>query len=392
MSYSAEQTYVSSATSAHEFKISSLLHYWRWLALCVFFMIMVLIVKMYLYCPEYKVTADAINASLANINDLVIRKQQTVTMALKHILPPGVKGMFCAIMLVALISTYDSFLHTFGAVFIQDIIMPFRKKPFSKKTHFFLLRMAILAIAIFAIIASYLYKPTGSILMAFALINALWLAPSGIIIIGGLYWKRGTTQGAFATLMTGLLIFIAGFIAYQVESLKLSEYMSKQTYFFFSIIACSIVFIAVSLMKDFQFNLNKMLHRAPGKQKEKMNFNLIVFGITKEFNIRDKVITYSIIGYYIILSCIVIIGSFIGKNISNESWFHFWAGYLIFNTLLSVVVTVWFIIGGFIDLKNMLHNLKVMERNDNDQGFVDHDQVEIASIETMEEQTNDSIV
>ncbi|MCX5637036.1 MAG: sodium:solute symporter, partial [Planctomycetota bacterium] len=157
MSFSAEQTYISSAKTAHEFKISATLHFWRWLALCVFFMVLVLISKMYLFHPSFAQNASSINSVLDSVStnlDDPIRKQLTVTVALTQILPIGLKGLFCTIMLAALISTYDSFMHTFGAVFLQDVVMPFRKKPFSNKEHIFWLRVSAAGVALFALLFS----------------------------------------------------------------------------------------------------------------------------------------------------------------------------------------------------------------------------------------------
>jgi hypothetical protein len=47
--------------------------------------------------------------------------------------------------------------------------------------------------------------------MYFAMVNNVWLGPAGAVMLGGLYWKRGTTRAAVATLSLGAAVGI-GFI------------------------------------------------------------------------------------------------------------------------------------------------------------------------------------
>ena len=41
----------------------------------------------------------------------------------------GLVGLFCAIMMAALISSHNGFMHAWGGVLLQDIILPFRRRP-----------------------------------------------------------------------------------------------------------------------------------------------------------------------------------------------------------------------------------------------------------------------
>ena len=86
--------------------------------------------------PDHASTAQQIDQQLDKMvasqpNEAAreaLRGQLTITAALSHVIPVGLAGLFCAIMVAALISTYDSFMHTWGAVFLQDVVMPFSKK------------------------------------------------------------------------------------------------------------------------------------------------------------------------------------------------------------------------------------------------------------------------
>ena len=54
---------------------------------------------------------------------------------LSVVLPNGLLGAFAALMLAAFVSTHDTHLHSWATILVQDVIMPFRSKPFDKKTH-----------------------------------------------------------------------------------------------------------------------------------------------------------------------------------------------------------------------------------------------------------------
>jgi len=119
LSHLPAQAYNASAKTAHEARMGGVLNQWRWLALCLFFMVLVLCAMTVMKHPDYADVATQINARLDGISTNpanATRKQLTVTMALSHIFPTGLAGLFCAVMVAALVSTYDSFMHSWGAV------------------------------------------------------------------------------------------------------------------------------------------------------------------------------------------------------------------------------------------------------------------------------------
>ena len=74
-------------------------------------------------------------------------------------LPHGFIGLFCAIMLAALISSNNAFMHAWGSVLLQDIVLPFREKPLSTSVHIWALRASILSVAVIAFVLSLSIKP-----------------------------------------------------------------------------------------------------------------------------------------------------------------------------------------------------------------------------------------
>ena len=116
-------------------------------------------------------------------------------LVLSTVLPVGLLGAFAALMLAAFVSTRDTYLHSWATILVQDVIMPFRNKPFDKDTHLKVLRYAILGVAIFIFLFSLLFQQNQKIAL-FLQLQQLSLPGTGAVIIGGLYWKRGTTNAA----------------------------------------------------------------------------------------------------------------------------------------------------------------------------------------------------
>ena len=88
---------------------------------------------------------------------------------LSEVLPVGLLGAFAALMLAAFISTHDTYLHSWGSIFIQDVIMPFRKKPFEKDEHIKVLRYSIFGVAIFIFLFSQAQYQTQAFDLTFFL-------------------------------------------------------------------------------------------------------------------------------------------------------------------------------------------------------------------------------
>ncbi len=67
--------------------------------------------------------------------DFQRQRQQAPFMALADMLPIGVKGLLLVIMIMGLIAGNGNHIISWSSVFVQDCVMPFRKKPFSTAQH-----------------------------------------------------------------------------------------------------------------------------------------------------------------------------------------------------------------------------------------------------------------
>ncbi len=165
--------------------------------------------------PDYAPLAESVRTGLAAIGNPTIQTQMTVPMVLGKLLPVGLAGLLCTIVFCAMITTDDTYLHSWGSILIQDVIMPFRRRPFTPAEHIRVLRWSITGVAAFGFAFSLLFRQTQYILMFFAVTGAIFLGGAGACIIGGLYWKRGTTGGAWAAMVSGSLLAVGSLVVQQ---------------------------------------------------------------------------------------------------------------------------------------------------------------------------------
>ena len=149
MSWQGSQAYNSSAKSAHEAKMGSVLAGFRGLPQGLFFLLVPILIYVFMNHADYQHVATSVELSLQDLGTDTLRSQMRGPLVLSTVLPIGLLGAFAALMLAAFVSTHDTYLHSWATIIVQDVIMPFRDKPFDKDTHLKVLRYAILGVAIF---------------------------------------------------------------------------------------------------------------------------------------------------------------------------------------------------------------------------------------------------
>jgi solute:Na+ symporter, SSS family len=266
--------------------------------------------------------------------------------------------------------------------------MPLRKNRFTPQMHIWLLRAAILTVGLIAFTLSLTLRTEQNILMYFAMVNNIWLGPAGAIMLGGLYWKRGTTRAAMLTLILGTLMGLSFFGLEQYFSHVLSRPfpISGQWLFFITICFSASVYVAVSLIENRPaFNMDLLLHRGAyridGQQAEEQNPISRwqrAFGITPMFTRGDRVTAYLVVGHFMALLGIFIAGILYGNiaTVSQDDWARFWHGYLYCVLAVLVVSTVWLGIGGIRDLLRLIKGLRESTTDVHDDGWVRQDHAE----------------
>jgi solute:Na+ symporter, SSS family len=377
LSWQGTQGFNSSAKSAHEAKMGEVLGNLRDIPKWLFLVFIPVIAYTIMNNTDFSAIAGGVNYILTGVGNDAVQNQLRIPLVLSKILPVGLMGAFLAVMLMATIGTHNSYMHSWGSIFIQDVIMPFRKKAFEPEKHLRILRLSILGVCIFIFFFSLFFPMTDFIFLYFAITAAIFVGGSGAVIIGGLYWKKGTTAAAWSALITGSVVSVTGIILQQV----FPDFPINGQYFWGLAMGVSaMVYIAVSLLgnkKD--FDMDKMLHRGMYSIKEDEvavqgipQRGLKMLGMGKEFTRGDKIIYLAAYSWTFIWVVVFIIGTIfnLSGDVADSSWMSFWKTFIVINVFASFIVIVWFTIGGIKDFKDMLHRLKHLVRDHSDDGSV----------------------
>ena len=395
MSWQGSQAYNASAKSAHEAKMGGVLTGFRGIPQALFFLFAPITIYVFMNHVDYQSLAISVNASIDQLATDSLRTQLRAPLVLSKVLPVGLLGAFAALMLAAFISTHDTYLHSWGSILIQDVVMPFRDKPFDKETHLKVLRYSIFGVAIFIFLFSLLFQQNQKIALFFAITGAIFASGSGAVIIGGLYWKKGTTAAAWTAMSTGAIIAVGGLIVQKVDPGWLADTsltvglkntitflanINGQVYWAIGMGASTLSYIAVSLLgKQTNFNMDKLLNRGNYVIEGEMEIvneaperGWKMLGMGKEFTMGDKFIY--IVNYIWTFSWTIlfIVGTVYNLyyDVSDTSWMTFWKYYLFINIGMAMISIIWFTWGGFKDLNVMMTKLRSDKRDHKDDGWV----------------------
>ena len=398
MGWQGSQAYNSSAKSAHEAKMGSVLAGFRGLPQGLFFLLVPVLIYVFMNHADYASVAASVEASLQNLETDTLRSQMRGPIVLSTVLPIGLLGAFAALMLAAFISTHDTYLHSWATILVQDVIMPFREKPFDKETHLKVLRYAILGVAVFIFFFSLLFQQNQAIALFFAITAAIFAGGSGAVIIGGLYWDRGTTKAAWTAIIIGALISVSGVLVKQISVewlndtssyiqlkniLEFIRNINGQEYWGISMGASAFAYVVVSVLDNSEpFNMDKLLNRGQysikGEKKiinENTELGWKIFLMGEEFTKGDKLIYILNYVWTGIWTLVFIVGTIynLSNEVSDANWMLFWRNYIYIFIVISLVIIVWFTVGGFHDLKIMMDRLKTEKRDHHDDGWVSED-------------------
>jgi len=389
LAWQGSQGYNCAAKSPHEAKMAGVLGGFRGWAFMYGITLIPLVAYMIMHHPAYADTAAVVSEKLSQIENEQVRDQMITPMTMTTYMPVGMMGAFAAVMFAAFVSTNDTYLHSWGSIFVQDVIMPLLKKPLSTKQHLLLLRLAIAGVGAFGICWSIFVPQIMDIWMFFALTGAIWLGGAGVVIIGALYTRWGTTAGAYAALISGSILAVGGLILKHLEVpwVVNNPYLTGQWIWFWAMMVAIGLYLAASLLgKRQRFNLEKMLHRgryrvrgdhdtaqAPAKTKWSWKTAL---GITDEFSLGDKIIYGIAIGKSMVLFVLFVIMTTLAVvvGLSDRQWSYYHRIMLAFWIFTSFAVAVWLTIGGVRDGIALFRDLKNVTRDYTDDGRVlDHD-------------------
>ena len=420
-SWQGASGYAAAARNAHEAKMSRFLANWRIMiesALLIFIPVCGIV---FFNHPQFASAAKDVTALFSGLPETEV-SQARFPLFLSYMLPPGFIGLVAAVMFAAMLSTDDTYMHSWGTILVQDVIMPLRGKPFTLKQHLLALRLSIIFVGIFAFFFSWLFRQTEYIYLFFAITGAIFTGGAGALIIGGLYSRIGTTKGAWwamilgstlalgsiavqqlwsSTLAPWLIALVRGgtfervLLEWGIGNVPFSEYLeanrgrfpinSQILTFAITMISFSIYFIVsfldVKINKLELFNLDKMLHR--GKydidgEHEKSRWTpgkfWKILGLNEEFTRCDRIIFFASFAWTLIWFIVFIVLTlmhFAGVSwFSAWQWMRMWQIYLLITIFIGIGTTVWFFVGGIIDVRQLFIDLAKDDRNMADDGSV----------------------
>jgi Na+/proline symporter len=420
----------SSAASPHEAKMGGILGVWRGYSRTVMITLLCICAITFLHNPKYADGAARVATAVQKIPEKPMQEQMLVPVALAYMLPIGIKGAFACIMIFAMLACDGSYMHSWGSIFVQDIILPFRKKPFTPRQHIRILRWCIAGVGLYTFLFGLFFHQTQYIYMFFAITGAIFLGGSGCAVLGGLYWKKGTTTAAWCGMIIGSFLATSG-IALQQSWGRLQPHLvnlfhtgyfhdyifrypdkfpiNGQVFAFIATCTAIIVYVTVSLLtcrKD--FNMDQMLHRgqygeqvgregSPPTAKRKFRWNAVL-GFDSEFTFGDKIISGGLFAWSMFWFAVFAIGSiwYLVRPWPLSIWgvYFQWTGILL-PFAVGAVTVVWLTWGGIRDLRRLFVSLRNLKRNDFDDGMViDHrnldEVVDSSQIESIQSQTQPS--
>ena len=348
--------------------------------------------------------------------------QLRLPVTMRHMLPPGLVGLFCMMILLFILSTDDSRIYSASATLVQDCIVPFYKSgTLSPETHIRYIRGVSIGVGVFFVFGSLMTAQLDYISLFVSITYGMWMGGCGAMLVFGFYSKFGTTAGAWTSLLSGMAIELAGLLTQRgwaktiypffqrhgmVESVgnfleKVSSPfnpyikwemnpekcpINSYEYFFMAMAVSTIIYVIVSKLTCKEpFNLERMLHRGKyateGEKNIKTPWTLKTIwskmvGITPEYSKADKIITWSVFSYSFFYGfCLMFLGVIIWNSFHKwpDSW---WANFFYFKFLLipgiaAFVTSIWFTIGGIHDIICMFRDLKARVANPLDNGMVE---------------------
>ncbi len=400
-----------------------------------------------IYLAEVKKVIDNNEADSAEINANMYQQFRTLyfqtmtAVGIRHMLPPGLSGLFCVLMIMAMISTDDTRIFSAALTITQDVVMPLIKKPLTPQQHMWVIRMVSIGIGVVFYIGSTMITQLDYVTFFIATMTAMWTG-AGAMSLLGLYSRFGTTAGAWASLGSGCVLggiyivlkqywttfyvflkdmnYLDGFtkvvegISRPFEPIvvwRVNPYKCFINAYEFNLIAFIVamtLYITVSKLTCKEpFNLDRMLHR--GKYNlDNLNQTRTAWtlrtlcnkliGITPEYTFWDRVIARSIFCYSIVYR---FFGTFVIIMIWNifyrwpVSW---WSNYfftisLLVPAIIAIIGTFWFGIGAVVDMRQLFIDLKNRKINYLDNGRVEGnmslaDKAELEAIDSKTKKDN----
>jgi SSS family solute:Na+ symporter len=384
MAWQNASAYNSAAVTPHASVMGGILGRWRESGKTAVVTLLAICAVTFLQHPDFAGQAAVVHQEVSNISDPQIQKQMEIPVALSQFLPIGIKGVLCAVLLMEIFGGDSTHLHSWSGIFVQDVLVPLRRKPFGPKEHIRVLRLAVIGVAVFAFLFGAIFQQTEYVVMWFQVTMAIYVGGAGAAIIGGLYWKKGTTAGAWTALLTGSSLSVGGILSRQIWG-EAFPFNGVQISFFATLLAIALYIIVSLLTCKKDYDMDRMLHRgkyaalkervgevANPKVRRRVSWGRMI-GFDENFTLADKWIAGSLFGWSMLWFFVLVTGT-VWNLIApwpEAVWSTYWhiagVGVPIF---ISFVTAIWFTWGGVRDIRSLFQRLSEQKVNHLDGGTV----------------------
>ncbi len=128
-------------------------------------------------------------------------------MVAKAMLPPFIGTLMLAAITSAMMSTVDSLLLVAGSALSEDIYQTFFSPDSSRRKRLMVARTGIFIVGIIPLVLVLSGVGKGELIQFIVLLFTALMASSFFVpVIGGLYWRRATKEGAIAAMVGGVVM------------------------------------------------------------------------------------------------------------------------------------------------------------------------------------------
>ncbi len=334
-------------------------------------------------------------------------QQGLLSQVMRHILPTGMLGLLALLMIMLMVSTDDSRMFNSAVSIMQDIILPHLKRTLTPEQHLRWLKCCTVGVAIFFFIAGRYMAQVDYIQLYCEIASSIWLCGAGPIVVFGLYSRFGNTVGAFSSLIVGTGFGVGGNLLQRnwagsvypwLESMgwvpRLDSFLQAvsgpfQPYILwkmnpvkFPINSIEIYFLGMMcgviayclgswIVGRKPYNLDRMLRRGKycddGRQPPKIDWSprhifSTLIGINSDYSKGDRIIAWSVFLWTFVKSfCLGFVVVAVWNVISPWpitwwSWY-FFLNFMVLPAFVGIIITVWYMIGGIRDLRQMFIDL-----------------------------------
>ncbi len=190
------------------------------------------------------------------------------------LLPVGIRGLFVAAFLAALMSSVDSYLNSAATIVSNDFYKRFIDKDVSEERLLTVGRVTTMALVVWAVIFAFLLtlmNEKSGVYAIFQTLMAFFQGPAFAVLLFGFLWKRATGTAAFIALLCGIATSISLYTLNQEVIYTLIGweplFRVEEPFLYFSVwaflvTATLIVIISFVTPADSEEKLKYVYHRA----------------------------------------------------------------------------------------------------------------------------------